>query len=112
MLAGHGTDEGEEFTEATEENQIRFIDRWQQRGIGPDVWWIDAGWYPCRDQDDTEKTLLARHRNLGARSRALPPQPGAVSDRASRNGADLLLWFEPERSARHPARCRALRNGC
>ena len=47
LLACAGTDEGEEFTAATEENQIRYIEMFRQRGIHPDVWWIDAGWYPC-----------------------------------------------------------------
>jgi alpha-galactosidase len=40
-----------EFTAATEENQLRHIERSRQRGIPFDVWWIDAGWYPCYNKD-------------------------------------------------------------
>ena len=35
MLACAATDEGEEFTAATEENQIRYMDRFKERGIRP-----------------------------------------------------------------------------
>jgi len=49
LLACAASDEGEEFTAATEENQIRYLDRFLERGIHPDIWWLDAGWYPCRD---------------------------------------------------------------
>ena len=47
MLACATTDEGEEFTTATEENQIRYLEKFQRLGIHFDVWWIDAGWYSC-----------------------------------------------------------------
>jgi alpha-galactosidase len=95
-LACAATDEGEEFTAATEENQIRYIEKFAQRGIRFDVWWIDAGWYPCYHEKDkcrrwpvtgTWKPDPERFPN------GLKP----VSDRAARHGADFLLWLEPER---------------
>lgn len=55
LLACAATDEGEEFTAATEENQIRYIDKFINTGIKPDVWWIDAGWYPCYNQSHERK---------------------------------------------------------
>lgn len=94
-LACVGTDEGEEFTAATEENQIRYVNKFKEHGIHPDVWWIDAGWYPCYDKD---------HERRWTRTGTWEPDPERfprglkpVSDDAAREGADLLVWFEPER---------------
>jgi len=94
-LVGHGTDEGEEFTAATEDNQLRFIERWAERDIPIDVWWIDAGWYPCYNTEHQRKwwetgTWEPDPERFGE---GLKP----VSDGAARHGADLLIWFEPER---------------
>jgi len=95
LLVGHGTDEGEEFTAATETNQVRYIERWAQRGIPFDVWWIDAGWYPCYNRE---------HRRSWPVTGTWEPDPERfphglrpVSDQAANHGADLLIWFEPER---------------
>ena len=95
LLACAATDEGEEFTAATEENQIRYFDKFNQRGIHPDVWWIDAGWYPCYDQNRERKWWLTGSWEPDPERfpRGLKP----VSDHAARAGASLLVWFEPER---------------
>ena len=37
----------QEFTAVTEENQVDAIDSYIRHGMKPDIWWIDAGWYPC-----------------------------------------------------------------
>jgi len=95
LLACSGTGEGEEFTAATEENQIAYFDRWQQHGVQPDVWWIDAGWYPCYNTE---------HERRWWRTGTWVPDPERfprglkpVSDHVASHCADLLLWFEPER---------------
>ncbi len=95
MLVGHGTDDAEEFTAATEENQLRYIQRWADRGIGIDVWWIDAGWYPCYNSEGQRKWWETGtwHPDPERFPRGLRP----VSDCAAQHGADLLIWFEPER---------------
>ena len=36
-----------EMVNATEENQIMFIDRYIEENIKLEYWWMDAGWYPC-----------------------------------------------------------------
>jgi len=104
-LACCGTDEGEEFTAATEENQIRYIDKFNRLGIHPDVWWIDAGWYPC----DPAVNMLPSVKLPGwsskwwitgtwePDSKRFPRGLKPVSDHTVRVGADLLVWFEPER---------------
>ena len=106
-LACAATDEGEEFTAATEANQIAYIDRFQQAGIHPDVWWIDAGWYPCRNAEGERRWILTGTWEPDAER--FPRGLGPISDHAAANGADLLVWFEPERvdvtrrlAAEHP----------
>ena len=94
-LACCAPDEGEEFTAATEENQLRYIERFKERGIRFDVWWIDAGWYPCYDEKHERKWWITGDWRPDPERfpRGLKP----VSDRAAQAGADLLIWFEPER---------------
>ncbi len=95
LLACEGPGDGVEFTAATEENQLLHIEMAKQRGIPFDVWWIDAGWYPCYDEN---------HERTWPVTGTWEPDPERfpnglkpVSDCAARNGADLLIWFEPER---------------
>ena len=95
MSVAHGTDDGEEFTAATEKNQVQYMDLWAKRGIRFDVWWIDAGWYPCYNKE---------HQRRWPNTGTWEPDPERfpagfkpVSDHAARQGADLLIWFEPER---------------
>lgn len=95
LLACAATDNGEEFTAATEKNQIGFIEKFKQRGINPDVWWIDAGWYPCYNKDHERKWWITG--TWEPDPERFPRGMKPISDCAARNGADLLVWFEPER---------------
>ncbi len=95
LLAAAATDEGEEFTAATEENQVRYLDTWAARGIPFDVWWIDAGWYPCFNREGVRK--WPETGDWRPDPERFPNGLKPVSDAAARHGADLLLWFEPER---------------
>jgi alpha-galactosidase len=95
LLAVAGTDEGEEFTAATTENQVRFIDRFREEGINFDVWWIDAGWYPCYNDEQVRRwTVTGTWKPDPER---FPDGLKPVSDHVAKGGASLLLWFEPER---------------
>ena len=79
-----------EFTGATEQNQIHALSEYLRRGMKPDVWWLDAGWYPCNydwPRTGTWRPDPARFPN------GLAPLGKACED----NGVQLLLWFEPER---------------
>ena len=95
LLACEGPGDGVEFTAATEENQLLYIEKAKQRGIPFDVWWIDAGWYPCYDEDHERKWPITG--TWEPDPERFPNGLKPVSDCAARNGADLLLWFEPER---------------
>lgn len=95
QLACAATDEGEEFTAATEQNQIRFIDKFRKQGIHPDVWWIDAGWYPCYNKEHVRRWWITG--TWKPDPERFPNGLKPVSEHAALNGADLLVWFEPER---------------
>jgi alpha-galactosidase len=95
LLACAATDEGEEFTAATEENQLRFIKRFKEQGINLDVWWINAGWYPCFNQEGERKWPITGAWEPDAER--FPNGLKPIADQANRHGAKLLLWFEPER---------------
>ena len=105
---------GYEFVEATEENQLRFLDIVAKRALGINVWWIDAGWYNCVGKWDllpvwwTEETkaqgIEKEYDKHWWFTGTWEPDPirfpnglKSVSDRAAEQGINLLLWFEPER---------------
>ena len=97
LLACAATDEGEEFTAATETNQIGFIEKFSRHGIRPDVWWIDAGWYPCYNPAGERRWVLTG--TWKPDPERFPNGLKPISDRAAELGAGLLTWFEPERVA-------------
>jgi alpha-galactosidase len=90
LLAVAATDEGEEFTRATGENQLRYMEKFKRLGFDFDIWWIDAGWYPCAGHWPNTGTWEPDPARF-------PHGFKPVSDLATRNGAGLLVWFEPER---------------
>ncbi len=79
-----------EFTGATEANQISGIDDYINAGYKPDIWWIDAGWYPC--DFDWPHTGTWIHNN-----KHFPNGLDPVGEKCDENDIQLLLWFEPER---------------
>lgn len=95
LVAAAGTDEGEEFTAATEENQRRFMDKFKALGIDFDVWWIDAGWYPCYNAKQERRWPITG--TWQPDPERFPHGLKPIADHANQAGAALLLWFEPER---------------
>jgi alpha-galactosidase len=95
-LASTDDGPGGEFTGATEQNQLDYQDRLAQAGLDYDVWWVDAGWYQCRDSS-TDETHWCVTGTWAADPERFPRGLAPVSANAARHGAQLLLWFEPER---------------
>ena len=87
--------EGVEFTGATEEIQLLYIEKAKQHGIPFDVWWIDADWYPRYDGNGERQWPLTG--TWEPDPERFPNGLKPVSDCATRISAALLLWFEPER---------------
>ncbi|MBR6726485.1 MAG: alpha-galactosidase [Clostridia bacterium] len=79
-----------EFTGATEANQISGIDDYINRGYKPDIWWLDAGWYPCNFYWPGVGTWVENPEHF-------PNGLGPVGKKCEENDIQLLLWFEPER---------------
>ncbi|MBN2578373.1 MAG: alpha-galactosidase [Pirellulales bacterium] len=82
----------EETYKATEENQKMWIDRYLEERIPLDYWWMDAGWYKCRDGWWNVGTWEVD-------TKRFPRGLKAVTDHAHAKGLRTLLWFEPERVA-------------
>ena len=80
-----------EFTGANEENQTKGLWEYLEKGLKPDVWWVDAGWYKC----DYDWPQIGTWEFDAERfPRGLAP----VGDICDEHGIDLMLWFEPERA--------------
>jgi len=79
-----------EFTDADEKNQVDGIYDYLSHGVHPDIWWIDAGWYPC-DYD------WGRTGTWYPDPKRFPNGLGPIGRACDENGIQLLLWFEPER---------------
>jgi hypothetical protein len=79
-----------EMIKANEKNQIGFIEAYAKRGIKPDYWWMDAGWY------ENDGTWV----NTGTwkvDKKRFPNGLRAISDYAHSQGVKTIVWFEPER---------------
>ncbi len=79
-----------EMTQANEENQVLFIDRYVSEGLKLDYWWMDAGWYPCGGE-------WTRTGTWSPDPIRFPNGLRPVSDHAHAKGIQTILWFEPER---------------
>jgi alpha-galactosidase len=78
--------------EATSEaTMLQGISNLAAHDVPVDVWWMDAGWYPC---DGTWVKTGTWQPDPVRFPRGLRP----VADAAHSNGMKFLLWFEPERA--------------
>ena len=97
LLSAAGTGEGEEFTGATQANQLEYQRRFASQGVAFDAWWLDAGWYPCRNADGDRRWTITG--TWKADPERFPDGLAPVGQGAAAHGARFLLWFEPERVA-------------
>jgi alpha-galactosidase len=74
----------------TEENSKLCIDFYAARGLKPDFWWMDAGWYPCGGSWPNTGTWEVDKTRF-------PNGIRAVTDYLHKKGIRSILWFEPER---------------
>ncbi len=79
-----------EFTAATEANQVGALEAYVRRGLCPDVWWLDAGWYKC--------DYVWRHIGTWAPdAERFPRGLAPIGEACAKHDVRFLLWFEPER---------------
>ncbi len=86
---------GEEFTLADENNQVTGIETYLKRGLNFDIWWIDAGWYPCKGKDGIKHWVYTG--NWIPDPEKFPNGLTPVGKCCEKNDIQLLVWFEPER---------------
>lgn len=79
-----------EFCGVTEENQIKAIDTYMAGGLKPDIWWVDAGWYPCENHWPTTGNWYPHPEHF-------PRGLGPLGEKCEEEGIEFLVWFEPER---------------
>ncbi len=90
FLARGGPSPCNEHVCATEDYCVAQIRRHQQFNIVPEVFWLDAGWYPCKGQWPNVGNWTPNKKNF---PNGLKP----VTDVAHTTGAKFILWLEPER---------------
>lgn len=79
-----------EFTGATEDNQVSALEDYLRHDMKPDIWWIDAGWYPC---DGDWHYTGTWHPDPDRFPNGLTP----IGKLCEANDIQFLIWFEPER---------------
>lgn len=82
---------GKEHAEETEETQLNGFNNYIANNLKPDIWWIDAGWFPCKDS-----SWWYIHRWEADPAR-FPNGLGPIGKRCQEEDVRFLLWFEPER---------------
>jgi alpha-galactosidase len=75
---------------STTDRVKKFIDAYGERKLKPDLWWIDAGWYPCNGSWPNTGTWEPDKARFPKGIREITDY---LHDRGIRN----VLWFEPER---------------
>jgi alpha-galactosidase len=90
QMAGNTSREFVEMTEATDKDEIQFIDLYKADGLNPDYFWMDAGWYPNNGSWVNTGTWEVD-------TKRFPHGLRAVSDHAHSVGVKTIVWFEPER---------------
>ncbi|MDO8303492.1 MAG: alpha-galactosidase, partial [Sedimentisphaerales bacterium] len=82
------------FEGTTIQNTFQGINAVADHNVPVDYWWIDAGWYTCKDN-------WARWvGNVVPDPNRFPQGLKPVADAAHQKGLKFLLWFEPERVMR------------
>ena len=92
QLAACSSHQFGEMIHANRDNQIFFIDKYLERGIKLDYWWMDAGWY-------YNKTGWPHTGTWEVDLDRFPGGLRAISDHAHARGVKTIVWFEPERVA-------------
>ena len=96
-LASANNNDGIEFTRTTESNQLEAIAHEKTDKPGANMWWIDAGWYPCKLDNNGNPDWGASTGTWYADPARYPNGLAPISKAAHDAGMEFLVWFEPER---------------
>ena len=85
---------GIEWTSATEEQQTAALRRTFEAQPWAELWWVDAGWYPCEtDGGNSWWQTGSWYPDPKRFPRGLAP----IGEACREAGLRFLVWFEPER---------------
>lgn len=86
-----------EYECLTEEFAVALVKRYQQFGILPELFWLDAGWYTGCDGLDKDGKWGFNVGNWTVEKKRFPNGLRPVADAVHQTGAKFMVWFEPER---------------
>ncbi len=88
-----------EYTCLTEEMAMASVLRYKQFGIMPEVFWLDAGWYNSSTGPHFDGNFPPGDTGTWAPdSERFPNGFSNLSNLIHSMGAELMVWFEPERA--------------
>lgn len=76
------------------------VDRHKRFGLMPEVFWLDAGWYKGNNAPQSSFEGRNWYNTVGSWEADTSRFPGglkAIADDVHNNGAQFMVWFEPER---------------
>ncbi|MDD4190945.1 MAG: alpha-galactosidase [Mangrovibacterium sp.] len=80
-----------------EEYAIALVKRYEQFGILPELFWLDAGWYTGCGWNKEKGGWWQNVGNWTVDQERFPNGLKAVADAVHEAGAKFMVWFEPER---------------
>lgn len=89
-----------EYESLTEIFAKAVIDRHNRFDIMPEIFWLDAGWYQGNNAPQSNFEGRNWYNTVGSWVADTCRFPGglkAIADEVHRNGAEFMVWFEPER---------------
>lgn len=73
-----------------EKDELLYLEGFRREKIDIDIWWMDAGWYPCGDSWPYTGTWEVDKERF-------PNGFKPIADDVHSHGKKLIVWFEPER---------------
>jgi alpha-galactosidase len=86
-----------EYECLTEEMAVALIKRYEQFGILPELFWLDAGWYAGCNGLKENGQWWQNVGNWTVEKERFPNGLKPVADAAHAVGSKFMVWFEPER---------------
>ena len=86
-----------EYECLTEEFAVALVKRYQNFGIAPELFWLDAGWYTGCGWDKENGLWWQNVGNWTADKERFPNGLRPIADAVHDAGAKFMVWFEPER---------------
>ena len=90
QLAACSSHQFGEMIHADTDSQVFFVDKYLERGIELDYWWMDAGWY-------VNETGWPNTGTWEVDEARFPGGLRPITDHIHARGLKSLVWFEPER---------------